>query len=103
LKSIKFKRLYNKEIFASPNFGTNDYIELYIDQDKLSSDDYQLRIKWFNENYKNINVVPNSNVSINESSHDFNNYNIDDICRDSIPENLLDKFNMIIERKKINE
>lgn len=98
LKSIKFKRLYNKEIFDSPNFEINDYIELYIDQDNLSSDDYQIRIKWFNENYKNINVVPNLNTSINESSQDFNNYNIDDICRESIPENLKDKFESIVSK-----
>lgn len=102
-KSIKFKRLYNKEIFNTPNFDINDYIELYIDQDKLSSDNYQSRIKWFNENYKNINVVPNSNISINENYHDFNNYNIDDICRGLIPENLIDKFEEIITRSSNSE
>lgn len=102
-KSIKFYRLHNKDIFNNVDFDINDYIELYIDQDKLSNDDYQNRIKWFNECYKNVNVIPRTNNTINESECDFNNYNIDDICRDSIPENLLDKFNMILERKKTNE
>lgn len=102
-KSIKFYRLHNKDIFNNVDFDINDYIELYIDQDKLSNDDYQNRVKWFNECYKNVNVIPRTNNTINESECDFNNYNIDDICRDSIPENLLDKFNMILERKKTNE
>lgn len=102
LKSIKFKRLYNKEIFASPNFGTNDYVELYIDQDKLSIDDYQNRIKWFNENYKNVIIVPRTTSIVNESNCNFQEYNIDDICRESIPENLLEKFNIISERNNTN-
>ena len=102
LKSIKFKRLYNREIFASPNFGTNDYIELYIDQDKLSIDDYQNRIKWFNENYKNVIIVPRTTSIVNEYNCNFQEYNIDDICRESIPENLLEKFNIISERNNTN-
>lgn len=99
-KSIKFRRLYNKSIFNNVDFDINDYIELYIDQDKLSNDDYQTRIKWFNEHYKNVNVVPNSNIQVNESAHDFNNYNIDDICRELIPDNLIEKFDEIMCREK---
>lgn len=98
IQSIKFIRLYNKEIFSRIDFNTNDYIELYIDQDKLSSDGYQAQIKWFNEKYKNIVVVPVTKTSCNESVSDFESYNIESICKESIPENLADKFKVVLER-----
>lgn len=98
IHSIKFVRLYNKEIFNRVDFDTNDYIELYIDQDRLSSDDYQSQIKWFNEKYKNVVVVPVTKTSCNESMSDFESYNIESICKESIPENLVDKFKVVLEK-----
>jgi DNA repair exonuclease SbcCD nuclease subunit len=97
-KSIKFYRLHNKEIFNQIDFESNDYIELYIDQDKLSIDDYQNRIKWFNENYKNVTIVPRTTSIVNESNCNFQEYNIDDICKELIPDNLKEKFNIILEQ-----
>ena len=94
--SIKFRRLYNSDIFKNYCFDYNDYIELYIDQDKLSIDDYQQQIKKYNENYKNVTVVPRTTTVVDEIKYDFKDYNIDNICRESIPENLIPKFNEIV-------
>lgn len=100
IKSINFYRLYNDQIFNNYEFGVNDYIELYIDQDKLSYENYQKQVEYFNKHYKNINIIPVSKNVIFESGCEFNQYNIEDICKESIPENLKDKFDELLNRCK---
>lgn len=100
IKSINFYRLYNDQIFNNYEFGVNDYIELYIDQDKLSYENYQKQVEYFNKHYKNINIIPVSQNVIFESGCEFNQYNIEDICKESIPENLKDKFDELLNRCK---
>lgn len=102
--SIRFYRLYNDEIFKDVNYDINDYVELYIDQDNLSKERYQSRIKIFNDNVKNLNIIPISRGEIFESNYEgVNQYSIDDICKEMIPENLKDKFNIIIEEYKMGK
>ena len=92
--SIKFYRIYNEDIlkFDINGINSNDYIELYIYKENLLIDEYQVKIKKFTDNFKNCNVIPQQNIldaQLNES------ININTSYREYIPENLLEKFDII--------
>lgn len=94
-ESIRFYRLYNKEIFKDLNFRKEDYVELYINQDNLLKESYVDRIKIIARSVTNFTTIPRNNAQVRDDSCDFEKYDIADICRQNIPENLLEKFNKI--------
>lgn len=97
--SIKFYRIYNEEImnFDISSINSNDYIELYIYKENLLIDEYQSKIKEFTSRFKNCNIIPQQNIldtQLNES------LNLNTSYREYIPENLLEKFDLISEHVK---
>ena len=95
--SIKFWRVYNDEIFNENEWRYNDYIEIYINQDYLLKDKYSSKIEQYLNQYKNINIIP-QDTSIQLEHIEFNNYDILDITKSMIPEELRSKYNQILSR-----
>lgn len=96
---IKFWRFYNKEIFdIDVTKVKNDYIELYINKLNLLYEEYTERISFLTSKIHNIVVVPNSEVEKKEEEVEFTNYNIEEICRANIPDELKEKFKEISEK-----
>lgn len=95
-KSIKFHRLYNSDIFTMPDYGENDYIELYITQDNLSQEFYISEINGITKRWKNVWIIPQ--VETKESFDDikFTGYDIASITNEMIPEDLKQKFKMVL-------
>lgn len=96
---IKFWRFYNKEIFdIDVTKVNNDYIELYIDKLNLMNENYAERISFLTSRIHNIKVVPNSDKENSVEEIEFKNYNIQEICESNIPEELKDKFNILLSK-----
>ena len=100
MKSIRFYRLYNDDIFKSWEFQPNDYIEIYITQSNLASPKYNDRINHFTKTYKNTWVIPQVNVLDVNDNVTFEGYDIAAIAKNLIPENLKQKFEMVINNIK---
>ena len=95
-KSIKFYRIYNKEVFDEiKDIKKDDYVELYVNQDNLLKDSYVNKIKELNSTVSNMVVIPRVVRELSDDSTDFEKYDITDICRQNIPDNLIEKFNKI--------
>lgn len=98
---INFYRVKNDEIFnILDKANPDDYIELYIDQNLLFVDDYTEKIKEITKIIHNTNVVPVNQQSVNEGVESFEDYNIESICQECIPEELKEKFNVVLEKVK---
>lgn len=97
VESIRFYRLYNDDIFECGPYDKNDYIEIYVDKDNLMETNCIKRIDELSKVYKNLWVIPK--VQINESSDvEFSGYDIESITKEMIPENLKEKFNIILSK-----
>lgn len=94
---IKFYRFYNDEIFnIDAEKLKNDYVEVYIDKINLLNETYTKRITEISANIHNISVIPNVEVKkIDNEKIEFKNYNIEEICKENIPEELMEKFNKL--------
>ena len=95
--SIRFFRLYDDEIFEDHKLNKNDYIELYISQDNLIRDKYTERIRDLLSTYKNCIVIPKDSKVVDESFEGVDLYNIEELCRQCIPDELREKFLSILE------
>lgn len=94
--SIKFHRLYNEEIFGDKDFGSNDYIELYISQNNMIERRYIDIINQYTKLFKHIWIIPQVVNNDNLIDEKIENYDIEALTREMIPEELKDKFNQII-------
>lgn len=93
---IKFWRFYNRAIFdIDVNRVKDDYIELYVNKLDLLNKEYSDQIAFLTSRIHNITVVPNSEPTKVNEEVEFQDYNIEEICRTNIPKQLLDKFNEI--------
>jgi CDP-glycerol glycerophosphotransferase (TagB/SpsB family) len=97
-QSIKFWRLYNEEIldYKSKGLNSKDYIELYINQLHMSNKKYSDVINNITKEYKNIWIIPQIPKMVNDVDEKFERYDIEAISRDMIPDELKDKFEMIL-------
>lgn len=94
---IKFYRFYNDEIFKiDVDKYKRDYIEIYIDKINLLNDKYTKQISLLNSKIHNINVIPNTEIQQISENIEFKNYNIEEICKENIPEELKEKFNKLL-------
>ena len=74
-------------------FGPDDYIELYIDQVNLITETYQNRLSELRGQYKNLWVIPQrEEIEVHEVDVTMD---MEHIIESHIPENLLDKYNII--------
>lgn len=102
--SIRFWRLYNDDIFNdNSKMAREDYIEIYIEQNKMSEPLYHQELNEYQKQYKNLRIIPQINQSSDLQLSDFNGYDIENIITDFIPEKLKQKFNQIIEKSKDNQ
>lgn len=97
-QSIRFWRLYNEEIldYESKGLGLQDYIELYINQLYMSDKKYSDAINQITKRYKNIWVIPQVQKMVSDVDEKFERYDIEAISRDMIPDELKDKFEIIL-------
>lgn len=98
--SIKFYRIYNEHITDNKSWDRikgHDYIELYINRERLLEASFNDFLQSKRNKYKNLWVIPQIETNTSESHIDLN-YNIDHIIQQEIPEQLKDKFNFIKKR-----
>ena len=62
------------------------------------NEEYTERISFLTSKIHNIVVVPNSEVEKKEEEVEFTNYNIEEICKANIPDELKEKFKEISEK-----
>lgn len=91
--SIKFWRIYNDELFNEVPFADHDYIEVYVDRESLTKQEYQSRISELRGMYKNLWIIPQQG-DIDIQPVDVT-MDMESIIESHIPENLLGKFNTI--------
>lgn len=90
--SIRYYRLYNQQVMDEKKWKDirdTDYIELYINNTLLSTQQYQTRIQEINKQYNNIWIIPQYEASTETIDL---NYDIDKIIEDNLPEELKEKF-----------
>lgn len=94
--SIKFHRIYNEDVLKCKDFGQGDYIELYVTNDLIGRTEYVDAIKWHTERYTHLWVIPQvSNSIVGIDQEHFENYDIEKIMEDSIPNDLKDMYSMV--------
>ncbi len=100
--SIKFWRLYNDDILNMNKAKYNqwDYIELYIDRDKVNNPEYYDKINSLQKSFKNVRVIPQINQHIDMQLTDFGGYDIEQVINGVIPDKLKTKFAQVIEKIK---
>lgn len=103
--SIKFWRLFDKDIFDDEiisKFRPEDYIEMYINKSNLLDDQYLTHLSSIRKRYRNSLTIPNDVTTERTGSApiDFNDYNLERIIEEKIPEHLRNKFQIIKERIK---
>lgn len=98
-QSIQFWRLYNEDIFDPYNayIKDRDYIELYISESNMSDPKYIEKLNFFIQTYKNIWIIPQTNANANYELEKFEGYDIKEITKNMIPENLQNKFEEVLK------
>ena len=92
---IKFWRYCNEEILclnAEPI--KNDYVELYVDKLNLLNTEYSNKISELGSVVRNLSVIPKDSQTTNEPI-EFKNYDIEELCRENVPQQLKEKFEII--------
>ena len=99
IQSIQFWRLYNEDIFDPYNayIKDRDYIELYISESNMSDPKYIEKLNFFTQTYKNIWIIPQTNTNANYELEKFEGYDIKEITKNMIPENLQNKFEEVLK------
>jgi hypothetical protein len=98
--SIKFHRLYNEEIFTISDMGKNDYIELYINQNNMAVELYTKKINFITKHWRNVWIIPQTQIYESSENIEFSNYDIESIARELVPENLKEKFEVVVNNCK---
>lgn len=94
--SIRFWRLFNEDIFKDHIMSQDDYIEMYISQSNMATTDYVTVIDKYIKQYKNIWLIPQISSTNSVESIKFEGYDIEKVIEESIPSDLKDKFNQVI-------
>ena len=94
--SIRFWRLFNEDIFKDHIMSQDDYIEMYISQSNMATTDYATVIDKYIKQYKNIWLIPQISSTNSVESIKFEGYDIEKVIEESIPSDLKDKFNQVI-------
>jgi hypothetical protein len=101
--SIRFWRLYNEDIFDKKKTGkisNKDYVEIYISQTNMADPRYVERINEATKELKNIWVIPQTEESVGDDLEKFEGYDIEKITKKMIPDELKDKFNMVLNSQQ---
>lgn len=94
-RSLRFWRWKDDEIMSinEDKLTKDDYIELYISSSLMSMQDYQEKIEYLKTKYRNLWVIPVPEELVNNSVDIA--CDIESILEQSIPEDLMEKFNII--------
>lgn len=98
--SIRFWRLYNDDIFSNHVLNMlkkNDYIEVYISQKNMIKDEFIQTINVLSQTYKNIWIIPQNDEVIDNNMEKFEGYNIIDMTKAMIPDELKEKFELVLK------
>lgn len=96
---IKFWRFNDEEILclnAEPL--KNDYVELYVNKLNLLNQEYSSKISELGNTIRNLTVIPTDSQTANESI-EFKNYDIEELCRENVPDELREKFETIANKQ----
>ena len=97
--SIRFWKLYNEDIFnkkKTSKISDQDYVEMYISQTNMMDPKYVERINEATKVLKNIWVIPQTEEALDTDVEKFEGYDIEKIAMSMIPEELKDKFEMVL-------
>ena len=97
--SIKFWRLYNEDIFNKKkvnNITGNDYVELYISQTNMADPKYLEKINEIACCLRIVWIIPQTEVVLSDYLEKFEGYDIEKITMKMIPDELKDKFEMVL-------
>ena len=75
-----------------------DYIEIYIDDNKMSISKYNDKLSYYTKKYKNIRIIPNKTDIGDIDCESLGNYDLTTIIKSLIPKDLKDKFKIIEDR-----
>ena len=98
--SIRFWRLKEKDILKYNELGIkpNDYVEIYVNQMNMSLKMYSDVINKITKDVKHVWIIPQvENIIDKDNAEKFECYNIEAIAEDMIPEDLKEKFNLILQ------
>jgi predicted phosphodiesterase len=101
-KSIKFWRLYNDDIFKDvmSELKKDDYIEVYITQSNMLRSNFIHKVNELLNMYKNIWIIPQTEENIGDNLTKFEGYDIEEITRGMIPDELKKKFQMVLNSQQ---
>ena len=97
--SIRFWRLYNEDIFnkkKTNQISHKDYVEMYISQSNMMDPRYMEQINKATKELKNIWVIPQTEEVLGDDMEKFEGYDIEKITKKMIPDELKDKFDMVL-------
>lgn len=95
--SIKFHRLYNDEILKCniTSLNQEDYVELYVSETNMASEEYIAVIKKFTERFTHLWIIPQVISSSDTINEGFTGYNLENIVEDIIPNELLPFYDKV--------
>lgn len=95
--SIKFHRLYNDEILKCniASLNQDDYVELYVSETNMTSEEYIAVIKKFTERFTHLWIIPQVVSSADTINEGFTGYNLENIVEDIIPNELLPFYDKV--------
>lgn len=97
--SIKFWKLYNEDIFDEKkvnNITGNDYVELYISQTNMTDPKYLEKINEMACSLRNVWIIPQTEEVLGDDLEKFEGYDIEKITMKMIPDELKNKFEMVL-------
>ena len=97
--SIRFWKLYNEDIFNKKkvnNITYNDYVELYISQTNMADPKYLEKINKIACSLRNVWVIPQTEEMVGSDLEKFEGYDIEKITKKMIPDELKDKFEIVL-------
>lgn len=102
--SIKFWRVWNDNILSYDvsTISKEDYVEIYVNQSELLNEVYIKKLEEFTSKIHNCMIIPQSNRIDESVDEDIVNYNLVDLCKNNIPQELQEKFNIVLEKSNEN-
>jgi hypothetical protein len=78
----------------------DDYIEVYITQSNMLRSDFIHKVNELLNMYKNIWIIPQTEENIGDNLTKFEGYDIEEITRGMIPDELKKKFQMVLNSQQ---
>lgn len=99
--SIRFWRLFDDDIFdpfIEASMKDWDYVEFYISQDNLSNETYTEKLNEMSTRFSHSQIIPKVIEYDKMDMEKFDGYDIGEVIKSMIPENLKDKFGEVLQK-----